>query len=92
MGGAGRDLGVAEKNSLSEVAVTAAFLSIPPTLFVSFLTVFTLDWKSGGMRLQISPEFIFARSSDFSQPPALVSVAFMRGEIPVEVVRNVSPA
>ena len=79
-------------NSLSEVAVTAAFLSVPSTLFVSFLTGFTLDWKSEGIRFQISPEFIFARSSDFSQPPALVLVAFTRDLIPVEVARNVRPA
>lgn len=66
--------------SLSEVAVTAvSLLALPPptTLFLSFLTDFTLDWESDGMRYQISPEFIFARISDFSRPPTLVSVAFM---------------
>ena len=54
-------------------------LALPPptTLFLSFLTDFPLDWESDGMRYQISPEFIFARISDFSRPPTLVSVAFM---------------
>ena len=51
--------------------MTAAFLSVPLTLFVSLVTAFTFDWRSDGMRFQISPEFIFARSSDFSQPSHL---------------------
>lgn len=33
-----------------------------------------------------------AYMTNFSQPPTLVSVAFMRDLIPVEVVRNVRPA
>lgn len=61
-------------------------------LFVSFVTVFTLDWKSAGIRFQILPEFIFARSSDFSQTPSVDLVGFMRDSISVDVVRNVRPA
>lgn len=78
------------------VTVTAAFLSTAETLFVIFLTDFTLDWKSDGMRFQISPEFIFARSSDFSQPPTVVFAAFILDATIASILRGaarkVSPA
>lgn len=79
-----------KRKSLS--AVRGGAPPMPSALFVSFETALNLDRKSDGSRCQTSPEFIFSRSSDFSQPPALVSVAFISQVPKAElVVWNVKP-
>ena len=64
-----------------------------PRLSVIFVTDFTLDWSSQGKSDQRSPVLRSPRSSDFSQPPACVFVAYILCRArALLVASNVSPA
>lgn len=84
---------VAESRKTLSVVAEGAPPPLPPTLSVVFVTGFTFDWSSLGRSNQRSPLLRRVRSSDLSQPPALVSVAFILWLPKAELVAsNVKPA